>query len=245
MAGGELLAVAAGIVGAVAIRREKERVAREWIAEHGPLPGAAPKPNARLCIYQGAVPEVSTFRGRACLPLVAQGYEEARVDNRTALQRLLQSYASFDRLVLAGHGDPSWYFAQWGSGQSVNPEMLARWLAGRITPRTIISLAGCRAGADPGTDQYRSVPGGASSFAGRFRDLLVSGGAPEGGEIRAHTTTGHTVENQAARVFPIAGSAVGRAGTDVALASRPVAADWILGLAGYGPGLGAVPIRWI
>jgi hypothetical protein len=244
MAGGELLAVAAGL-GAAAILREKRRLAEEWVSEHGPLPGAAAKPNARVCIYQAGVPEESTFAGQACAPLVTQGYERQAVRNRTALQRLLESYASFDRLVLAGHGDPSWYFAGWGSGTSVNPEMLARWLQGRILPTTVISLAGCRAGADPGTPQYSSVPGGASSFAGRLRDLLLAGGAPTGGEIRAHTTTGHTTENPYARVFRIAPAARGAAGVDVSVVRGAPAAQWILGLAGYGPGLGAIPIRWV
>lgn len=239
MAGGMLLAAAAAGLGVAAIMREKRRVAQEWLREHE-MPSAAAKPRANVCIYQAGIPEASAFAGRACGPLVERGYERAYVRNRTELQRLLQSYASFNRLTLAGHGDPSWYFAGWGSGQSVNPEMLARWLQGRILPGTIISLAGCRAGADPGAPEYTSVPGGARSFAGRLRDLLIAGGAPEGGQIRSHTTTGHTVENPYARVFPITRAAVGQAGRDVTVASGAPAANWILGLAGYVRGLGGL-----
>jgi hypothetical protein len=78
------------------------------------------------------------------------------------------------------------------------------------------SLAGCSAGSERGEvnwapDGSSYGPGGASGFAGNFRDFLVEAGAPSG-DVRAHSTVGHVTNNPAARVFPVASSEKGQPG---------------------------------
>jgi hypothetical protein len=253
MAGG-FLAAAAGIgLSYAGIMALKRRTSQEWLRENVlPLPATAAEKaraalvrgvgtkgvtggGARVCIYQLGVEGDTAFAG-VCNALEAQGYERHGVRDRAALQRALTQYDSYSRLVMAAHGDPSWFFAGFGG---INAPWTARQLRGRIAPGAVISLAGCRAGADPGEPERWTGDvgaGGARGYSGQLRDLLVDAGAPTSAEIRAHTTTGHTTENPRARVFPF--SRRGQPGNPVALAQGPEAERWILAMAGYDGSMG-------
>lgn len=250
MVGGGLIAAAGAGLSVAGILALKRATAAAWLRENVlPAPataaekaaaalirGTGTKPTgANVCIYQLGHGGETAFASVCNQLWRNEGYQRHGVRSRDELQRVLQQYPSYSHLVMAAHGDPSWYFAGFGS---INPEWMARQLNGRITANTIISLAGCRAGADPGTPEYESVPGGANSFAGRLRDLLLQQGAPAGGQIRAHTTTGHTTENPFARSFQLANSNVGQAGRDVALERGEPAEQWILAMAGLPQGMG-------
>jgi hypothetical protein len=116
-------------------------------------------------------------------------------------------------VVLVGHGTPSSFFAGYG----VTPDRLAQVLAPKLAYGSYVGLAGCRAGADPGEQDWGTSsfgPGGARGFAGLLRDALVRYGSQKV-TVRAHSTTGHLTANPAARAFVATSSQVGRPGSSV------------------------------
>jgi len=234
MPGGALLAAAGAGLSVAGIMALKRRTASEWFAEHGRLPCPTPKAGspqgARVCIYQRGVEGEAAF-ANVCNELYrTRCYEKHGVRSRTELTQALQRYPLYHRLVMAAHGDPSWFFAGFGG---VNAAYMARMLDGRIAPGSVVSLAGCRAGADPGEPESwvgPVGPGGERGFSGQLRDSLVLGGSPTTAQIRAHTTTGHTTENPRARVFAF--SHAGQPGTPVPLRQGEQAERWILAMAG-------------
>jgi hypothetical protein len=257
MAGGALLAAAGAGLSVAGIMALKRRTAQAWLRDNVlPLPAtAAEKARAalvrgagskgigtggdRVCIYQLGVEGDTAFAG-VCNNLETQhGYTKYAVRDRAALARAINGHDSFERLVMAAHGDPSWFFAGFGG---INAPWMARQLRGKIASGAVISLAGCRAGADPGEPE-RWIgdvgAGGARGFSGQLRDLLVSSGAPASAEVRAHTTTGHTTENPRARAFAFASPGV--AGNPVPLTQGPQAERWILAMAGIPDGMGDMP----
>jgi hypothetical protein len=131
-------------------------------------------------------------------------------------QQLYAAIASQGRLgpvVLVGHGTPTSFFPGYG----VTPDGLAQALAPKLVHGTYVGLAGCRAGADPGEQDWGSTsfgPGGARGFAGLLRDALVRHGSPRV-TVRAHSTTGHLTANPAARAFVATSSQVGQPGASV------------------------------
>jgi hypothetical protein len=246
MAGGAILAAAGAGLSIAGIMALKRRTSQEWFREHLRLPGPAAKPGetlgARVCVYQRGVEGENAFAG-VCNNLYTNwGYEKHGVRSRDQLARVLQQYPTYDRLVMAAHGDPSWFFAGFGG---INAQWMARQLRNRIRPGAIISLAGCRAGADPGEPE-RWVgdvgAGGARGFSGQLRDLLVGAGAPTSAEIRAHTTTGHTTENPRARTFAF--SSPGIPGNPVPLTQGEESVRWILAMAGYSHPMGDMPAAY-
>lgn len=236
MAGGALLAAAGAGLSLAGIMALKRRTAEAWFAEHGRLPCPSPKPgdpplDARVCIYQRGVEGEAAFAG-VCNDLYRMHcYEKHGVRTRDELTRVLRQYPRYSRLVMAAHGDPSWFFAGFGG---INAAYFARNLEGRIAPNAILSLAGCRAGANPGEPERWTGDvgdGGEDGISGLLRDALVLAGAPTSAEIRAHTTTGHTTENPRARKFRFAHA--GQPGTAVPLQQGEQAERWILGMAGF------------
>lgn len=132
----------------------------------------------------------------------------------TVYQAIRDQPGKLSSVVLVGHGTPRNFFTSYGT----SPTRLAQELAPKLTSRSFIGLAGCRAGADPGEQDWstRSYgPGGALGFAGRLRDALVAAGAPRGVQVRAHSTTGHLTANPAARSFVVAAHLVGQPGISV------------------------------
>jgi hypothetical protein len=131
-------------------------------------------------------------------------------------QQLYNAIAAQGRIgpvVLVGHGTPTTFFPGYG----VTADSLARALAPKLAHGAYVGLAGCRAGADPGEQDWGSTsfgPGGARGFAGRLRDALVRYGSPRV-TVRAHSTTGHLTANPAARAFVATSSQVGRPGASV------------------------------
>jgi hypothetical protein len=116
-------------------------------------------------------------------------------------------------VVLVGHGTPR----QFMSGYGVTPTALAAALAPKLAYGTYVGLAGCRAGADPGEQDWGTTsfgPGGARGFAGLLRDSLVRSGAPRV-TVRAHSTTGHLTANPAARSFVATAAMIGQPGVSV------------------------------
>jgi hypothetical protein len=129
------------------------------------------------------------------------------------LYSAIASHGRLGPVVLVGHGTPRSFFAGYG----VTPEGLARALAPKLAYGTTLGLAGCRAGANPEEQDWgRSAygPGGERSFAGLLRDALVRLGAPRV-TVRAHSTTGHSTANPAARSFVATRSQVGQPGASV------------------------------
>jgi len=146
-----------------------------------------------LVIYQTRAPEANYFRSLG--QRIGQHLEVTPI-GVGSLRELWEAIDSApggrNIVVLVGHGTPRTFFPGYG----VTVQNLAQHLRPKLGMGAVIGLAGCRSGADPGSENWAPEsfgPGGAESFAG-LRDLLRV-------EVRAHTTTGDATANPAARVF--------------------------------------------
>jgi hypothetical protein len=240
------------------IARAKAAVGQRELAELGPLPGPTAKPgstqpgverySSRVCVYQGDVEGEVVFAGIANR-LRDRGYTTHRVTRREQALSRIQEYTRISHLVLAGHGDREYFFGQWGTGLSLRPAQLATALRGRLISTSVISLAGCLAGLAEGeTFDPANPDGGAGSFAGQLRDALIEQGAPDGGVIKAHTTTGPAATNPHVRAFYVHRGEVWQPGRGARFGSTAAAETWLLSTShglGSAPGLGFdVPITW-
>lgn len=137
----------------------------------------------------------------------------ATPDGLPGLRTAIQAHQGrIGPLILVGHGTTRAFFSNLSP---VAPTALAGLLHNKLAADAVVSLAGCRAGADTSEVDWSAASygaGGASSFAGLLRDALVADGAPWGTEIRAHSTTGTTTLNPAVRVFRATRSQVGQPG---------------------------------
>lgn len=134
-------------------------------------------------------------------------------DGAQALTAIRTHPGRIETLILVGHGTTTRFFSNLGS--PVTPQALSAALSGKLAADAVVSLAGCRAAANPGEDDW-SVgafgPGGAGSFAGLLRNALISAGVPHGVEVRGHSTTGTTTANPAVRFFRAQPAQAGRPG---------------------------------
>ncbi len=167
-----------------------------------------------LIIYQTAGNNLGDIRDTAVrLNGAIQGSVLRGVASAQQLYSAIASQNRIGPVVLVGHGTPRTFFP----GYDVTPTGLAQALAPKLAYGTYVGLAGCRAGADPGEQDWGSTsfgPGGARGFAGLLRDALVAKGSPRV-TVRAHSTTGHTTANPAARAFVATRSQVGQPGASV------------------------------
>jgi hypothetical protein len=151
------------------------------------------------------------------------------VDGQSLLRAVRAAPRNLGLVLMIGHGTGNAFFRPGHAGLRIDRDALPTWLGddtfaqalvSKLAKPFVLSLAGCRSGAEQNepdwtTDAYwtgtTTGPGGAGSLAGQIRDALVRFGARDG-EVRAHVTTGGVLANPAGRVFAVDGRYSGRPG---------------------------------
>lgn len=153
-------------------------------------------------------------------------------DGQSLLNAVRAAPRNLGTVLMIGHGSGGAFFRPGHSGLRIDRDALPTWLgddtfARALAPKLargfVLSLAGCRAGAEYNEPDWTSEaywtgstpgPGGARSLAGEIRDALARAGANTG-EVRAHTTTGGVLANPAGRTFVVARGQIGRPGASL------------------------------
>jgi hypothetical protein len=183
-----------------------------------------------LVLYTGEGSNVQEFRTNADN---AAGLLRTRavpvVDGQSLLNAVRAAPRNLGLVLMIGHGSGSSFFRPGTAGLRIGRDALPTWLgddsftcelAPKLGRNFVLSLAGCRAGAEQNEPDWTSEaywtgstpgPGGAHSLAGEIRDALVRAGVREG-EVRAHSTTGGVFANPGGRVFAVEAPFVGRPG---------------------------------
>jgi hypothetical protein len=181
--------------------------------------------------------DVGTFREAAELAGETLETGAAPVGDGAELLAAVQAVAKIKTLLIIGHGTTSALVRPGRAGLRIGETELPAWvriedfaaaLAPRLVPGFWLGLLGCRTAAEGWELDWTPQtlePEGEDSLAGRLRDALVAAGAPSG-KIGGHTTTGGTITNPRARVFPVIASQVNRPGIPVALTQGDRAIRW-------------------
>jgi len=183
-----------------------------------------------LVLYTAAGSNVPEFERNAHAAALHFGVTAIPVtDGQTLLNAVRAAPAGLGLVLMVGHGSGGAFFRPGHAGLRIDRDALPAWLgddtfarelAPKLAPGFVLSLAGCRAGAEQREpdwsreDYWTSTtpgPGGARSLAGEIRDALARAGAPRG-EVRAHTTTGGVLANPGARTFVVDAQTVGQPG---------------------------------
>ncbi len=188
------------------------------------------QPRRALVLYTAAGANIPEFERNAFAAAQHFGTNAVPIsDGQTLLNAIRTAPRDLGLVLMIGHGSGGAFFRPGHAGLRIDRDALPTWLGDdtfarelttRLATNFVLSLAGCRAGAesrepDWTTDAYWTGttpgPGGARSLAGEIRDALVAAGAPAG-EMRAHTTTGGVLANPGARTFVVAPQYAGRPG---------------------------------
>jgi hypothetical protein len=194
------------------------------------LSGRGGQSRKALVLYTAAGENVGEFQRNA--GAAARLFRTRAVpitDGQTLLRAVRSAPRGLSLVLMVGHGSGGAFFRPGHAGLRIDRDALPTWLgddsfASALAPKLardfVVSLAGCRAGAeysepDWTTEAYwtgtTTGTGGARSLAAQIRDALARAGA-NNGEVRAHTTTGGVFANPAGRTFVVARGQVGRPG---------------------------------
>jgi hypothetical protein len=157
---------------------------------------------------------------------IAGSMYNSRIIPIQSAQNILNGFSQnkkFSRVIFIGHGSSTIFGRSSSYGLiSVRRTNLPMWLtvedfarriAPKLTKRVIISIAGCRVGANPYEANWSESsygPGGQNGFAGKLRDSLSRLGFY--GEIRAKAVAGHVLGNPIGRTFKLGSSMIGKPG---------------------------------
>jgi hypothetical protein len=219
-------------------------LAAYWLWGRGKqIPSALPMRRG-LVLYNQSGTGAGVFRSTARMVQAAYGGQALPVDTGEDIRQALTEVAGpLNVVVFTGHGSTQSFFRPGRSGIRVGQDALPSWLsvesvarllAPKLASGAVVSLAGCRAAANPGEPDWNPAnfaPGGERSFAARLRDALVRAGARISA-VRGKTVTGVAFGAPRGREF---GPEVGSVGRPVVFDSAgKYSIEWTIGGAEVG-----------